>query len=76
MKNWKQFVKKEIVLLVAAVLAVASAFFVPPDAGYAQYINYSVLAILFCLMAAVGGMRRAGLFDRIASAMRILADAV
>ena len=42
-----RFVKQEAVLSVAAVLAVVSAFFVPPDEAYLGYIDYRTLAILF-----------------------------
>ena len=45
------------------MLAVASAFLVPPDGRYAGYINFSVLSILFCLMLVVAGFQSAGLFD-------------
>lgn len=61
----KQFVKKEIVLCVAAVLAVLSMFFVPPDAAYIGYIDLRTLAILFSLMTVMAGLRRQGVFDRL-----------
>ena len=43
----KRFLKRETVLSVAAVLAVLSMFFVPPDADYLGYIDLRTLAILF-----------------------------
>ena len=46
----KRFLKQETVLSVAAVLAVLSMFFVPPDADYLGYIDLRTLAILFSLM--------------------------
>lgn len=61
----KQFVKQEIVLYVAAVLAVLSMFFVPPDAAYIGYIDLRTLAILFSLMTVMAGLRRQGVFDRL-----------
>ena len=61
----KQFVKQEIVLCVAAVLAVLSMFFVPPDAAYTGYIDLRTLAILFSLMTVMAGLRRQGVFDRL-----------
>ena len=39
-----RFVKKEPVLTAAGLLAVLSAVLVPPDAGYAGYVNWSVQA--------------------------------
>ena len=41
-------------------------FFVRPDAAYASYIDFRTLAILFCLMVIVAGMRTIGVFDLIA----------
>ena len=43
----KQFIQQETVLTAAAVLAVVSAFFVPPDVQYLGYIDLRTLAILF-----------------------------
>lgn len=56
------FVKKEAVLTAAWVLAVASSFVVPPDAGYGAYIDYRTLCLLLSLMIVVSGFRQAGLF--------------
>ena len=49
----KQFIQQETVLTAAAVLAVVSAFFVPPDAQYLGYIDLRTLAILFSLMTVM-----------------------
>lgn len=57
------FIKKEAVLTIAFVVALISALFVPPDAEYIGYMNFSVLVILFCLMLVVAGFQSAGLFD-------------
>ncbi len=57
------FLKKEPVLSIAAVLAVVSAFLVPPSAGYIAYMDFRVLALLFCLMAVVAGFIKVGFFD-------------
>lgn len=51
----KRFLKQETVLSVAAVLAVLSMFFVPPDADYLGYIDLRTLAILFSLMTIMAG---------------------
>ena len=55
-----KFFKQETVLSVAAVLAVLSMFFVPPDADYLGYIDLRTLAILFSLMTIMAGLRRQG----------------
>lgn len=65
----KQFFKQETVLCVAAVLAVLSAFAVPPDAGYLAYIDLRTLAILFSLMTVMAGLRRQGVFDAMGRAL-------
>ncbi len=61
-----EFLKKETVLCAALFLAVLSAFFVPPDAAYAEYMDYRTLAILFCLMCVMAGLRKTGVFAFIA----------
>lgn len=57
------FLKKETVLSISAILAFASAFFVPPSMGYIEYIDFRVLALLFCLMLVVAGMQGIGVFN-------------
>lgn len=59
------FIKNEIVLLVAFVLAVVSCFFVHPDAAYIDYIDYRTLSILLCLMITMAGLQRLQLFRQI-----------
>lgn len=66
MKKIVCFVKKEIVLCVAVVLAVLSAFLVPPDGAYAGYIDFRTLGILFCLMSVMAGLQKIGVFKWIA----------
>ena len=51
----KQFLQQETVLTAAAVLAIVSAFFVPPDVQYIGYIDLRTLAILFSLMTVMAG---------------------
>ena len=59
------FVKKETVLVVAAILAVMSAFFVHPDQAYIDYIDFRVLGILLSLMIIMAGVQNNGIFDEI-----------
>ncbi len=63
MTKIKHFLKNEIVLIISFVLAVASMLVVPPNEGYADYIDYKTLALLFCLMAVVAGVNSLGVFD-------------
>ena len=62
----RSFVRREPVLLIAALAALISCFFVPPDAGYASYLDFRTLALLYCLMTVVAGLRQAGLFAHLA----------
>jgi len=61
-----EFVKKETVLCIAAALAAVSAVIVPPSRAYLGYIDFRVLALLFCLMVAVAGFQSVGLFEFLA----------
>ena len=63
------FIKKEIVLVIALSLALASMCVVPPDGEYAEYIDFRTLSILFCLMIVMAGFQEAGVFRRIAEAL-------
>ena len=63
LKKCLEFAKAEVVLCAAAVLAVVSAFLVPPDGEYLGYIDWDTLALLFSLMAVMTGFQRLGLFD-------------
>lgn len=62
-----RFLRAEAVLTVSALLAAASILFVPPDRQYLGYIDPKVLAVLFCLMAVVAGVRAQGVFDRLSA---------
>lgn len=56
------FFKKEAVLIVSAICALATMFFMPVDKEYSSYIDWHVLALLLCLMAVVEGVKRIGAF--------------
>lgn len=73
MKNLLSFIKKEAVLCAAGLLAVVSAFIVPPSAAYLKYIDYRVLALLFGLMLVVAGFQSIGFFRYLGD--RLLAKA-
>lgn len=59
--------KKEIVLLVATVLAIVSCFIVPPDSQYGGYIHWTTISQLLALMLVVAALQRIGVFRIIAS---------
>lgn len=56
------FWKKETVLCIAAVCALATMLLVPPDSTYLEYIDVHVLCLLLCLMAVVAGLQACGIF--------------
>ena len=56
------FAKKETVLFAAVLLAFGSMVCVPPDMQYLSYIDYRVLALLFCLMTVMEGFKSTGFF--------------
>ena len=66
MRKLLDWCKKEVVLTIAILIAVISAFFIYPDKDYIGYIDFGTLAILFCLMAVMAGLQKIGLFRFIA----------
>lgn len=65
-KNWMQ---REAVLTVAWGLAIISVFFVPLDRKYLEYVDFSTLGLLFCLMSVMAGLRRMGIFYNFAAGL-------
>ena len=65
MKRIIYYFKKDIVLTVSWVLAAASAFLVRPDKGYAGYIDWRSLGILWSLMIITKGYMNNGIFEKI-----------
>lgn len=79
----RAFVSKEAVLVVAVLAAAVSCALVPFDESYASYVDWRTLALLFCLMAVVTGLRFMGVMRLLgswavshASSMRSLAFAL
>ena len=69
MKKVFAWMKSEVVLVIAWILAVISAFFVLPDKQYLEYIDFRTLALLFCLMCVMAGLKKIGVFQWIAEAL-------
>jgi Na+/H+ antiporter NhaD/arsenite permease-like protein len=69
LSSFRSLLKKDPILLISAFLALFSLFLVPPSTAYLGYINFSVLVLLFCLMAVVSGLQRLGIFDRLSHFM-------
>lgn len=64
-----KFIKREAVLCISLLAALISMIFVPPNAGYLGYIDWSVLGLLFCLMTAVQGFAGVGAFNKLSGAL-------
>ena len=65
--RWKMqkvtaYIRNNAILFISGILAVISCFIVKPDMEYSGYINFRVLALLFCLMLIVAAMSRIGTF--------------
>ena len=63
MNRFAEFIKRETVFVISAVIVAITFFIVPIDREYLGYIDHTVLIMLFCLMAAVAGFKRYGGFD-------------
>ena len=59
-------IKNDTVLIIAFVLAIISSFFVKPSWDYLNYIDFTTLALLFCLMLIVNGLQSIKLFEQVA----------
>lgn len=62
MQKIKRFVKKNVVLTVAAAAAFITCFFVPPSAEYLGYFDFRTLACLFITLAVVCALRQIRFF--------------
>lgn len=67
LKRCLSFLRAEAVLCAALVLAAVSALAVPPDAAYADYIDWDTLLLLFSLMTVMAGFQKLGFFSRMGS---------
>lgn len=67
--NLISYLKREKVMTISLILAVLSAIAVHPDKEYMGYIDVRVLGLLFCLMAAVKGFQKIGVFDAAAQVL-------
>ena len=65
-KKIVKVLQKETVLVIASFLAMISMFFVKPNKGYLDYIDFRVLGILFCLMIVMAQFQKLGIFSLIA----------
>lgn len=66
-----KYLKEEKVLCIAWVLALVSMVMIHPDLQYIEYIDFKVLALLFCLMLVVKGFQKIGVFNFLIKKMSI-----
>lgn len=66
-----KYLKEEKVLCIAWVLALVSMVMIHPDFQYIEYIDFKVLALLFCLMLVVKGFQKIGLFNLLIEKMSV-----
>ena len=62
----KNLLKGHIVLIIALIAAAVTCFFVPPNAGYADYFDLDTLSCLFCTLAVVSALKRRRFFEWLA----------
>lgn len=64
-----EVIKKDIVLVIAAILAVISMFFNPPSKKYIEFIDFRVLGILLSLMIVMAGLSINGIFEKLGKSL-------
>ncbi len=57
-----EFTSKNIVLVIAATLAIASCFIVTPDSQYIEYFDFKTLTCLFCTLAVICALKNIRFF--------------
>ena len=60
------FVKKNMVMVIAMLAAVITCFFVPPDKQYLTYFDVKTLTCLFCVLAVVCALKNINFFYMLA----------
>ena len=60
------FVKKNVVMLIAFAVALATVFIVPVDREYLDYFDYKTLSCLFCVLAVVCAFKNINFFSLVA----------
>ena len=62
MRSVTHFLRKNIVMCVALLAAVITAFIVPPDKEYLGYFDFKTLTCLFCVLAVVCALKNINFF--------------
>ena len=56
------FVKKNVVMVVAMAAALITCFIIPPDGAYLDYFDVKTLTCLFCVLAVVCALKNINFF--------------
>ena len=67
-----RFIKKNFVFFVAALAAIVSCFFVPPDKEYLGYFDWKTLSCLFITLAVICALRNIKFFTIVARKLVIM----
>ncbi len=62
-----KFIKKNVMMLIAVLAALISAFFVKPDSAYLDYFDFKTLTCLFCVLAVVCAFKNIAFFELLAA---------
>ena len=73
MKKLTCFLKNHAVMCVAALAALITCFFVPPDAEYVGYFDASTLSCLFLTLAVIAALRNIKFFTILSRRLVVLA---
>ena len=57
-----EFIKKNVVMVVALAAALITSLIVPPDQEYLGYFDFKTLTCLFCVLAVVCALRNIHFF--------------
>ena len=61
-KNIADFMKKNVVMIIAMVAAIATSFATPIDKDYINYFDFKTLTCLFCVLAFVCALKNINFF--------------
>ena len=62
-----QFLKDNVVLCIASILALITSFIIPPDSEYLSYFDFKTLTCLFCVLAVVNALKGVKFFTLLAT---------
>ena len=61
-RGFGNFIKKNIVMVIAMVAAAITCFFIPPDKAYWDYFDVKTLTCLFCVLSVVCALKNINFF--------------